>query len=121
MQKQVMPRFFSGVAEDDIATALETIEERCRLAFIGVPSETRKSFANGTTMFERVLPGADRMYPDTDSAPISITQELIDIAGSNLPIDVKDQITKLENWNSTSRCFFLSTQVQSGSSYTADL
>ncbi|MBZ9687715.1 Glu-tRNA(Gln) amidotransferase subunit GatE [Clostridium estertheticum] len=92
--------------EDDINTALETIEERCRLAFNGVPNETRKSFASGTTMFERVLPGADRMYPDTDSAPISISQELIDIAGRNLPIDVDTQITKLNNWNIPRDTFF---------------
>lgn len=85
--------------EDDVSTALDTIEERCRLAFIGVPGETRKSFANGTTMFERVLPGADRMYPDTDSAPISIGQQLIDIAGNNLPVDVNKQFAKLETWN----------------------
>jgi glutamyl-tRNA(Gln) amidotransferase subunit E len=93
-------------SEEDISTALDTIEERCKLAFIGVPKETRKSFADGTTMFERVLPGADRMYPDTDSAPISISQELLDIAGSNLPIDVKEQITKLEKWNIPTDAFF---------------
>jgi glutamyl-tRNA(Gln) amidotransferase subunit E len=92
--------------EEDINTALETIEERCKLAFFGVPNETRKSFANGTTMFERVLPGADRMYPDTDSAPISISQELIDIAGSNLPIDVNEQITRLKTWNIPNDAFF---------------
>lgn len=92
--------------EEDISTALDSIEERCRLAFIGVPNETRKSFANGTTMFERVLPGADRMYPDTDSAPISISQELIDIAGMDLPIDVVDQIKKLNNWNIPADTFF---------------
>jgi glutamyl-tRNA(Gln) amidotransferase subunit E len=93
-------------SEDDISTALDAIEERCKLAFIGVPKETRKSFASGITMFERVLPGADRMYPDTDSAPISISQELLDIAGSNLPIDVKEQITKLEKWNIPTDAFF---------------
>ena len=92
--------------EEDIETALECIEERCRLAFIGVPNETRKSFANGTTMFERVLPGADRMYPDTDSAPISISQALIDIAGSNLPIDVNEQIIMLKKWNVPEDTFF---------------
>lgn len=92
--------------EDDISTALDTIEERCKLAFIGVPNETRKSFASGTTMFERVLPGADRMYPDTDSAPISINQELIDIASINLPVDVVTQITKLNNWDIPADTFF---------------
>ncbi|MBU3143615.1 Glu-tRNA(Gln) amidotransferase subunit GatE [Clostridium sp. CF012] len=92
--------------KEDISTALDSIEERCKLAFIGVPNETRKSFASGTTMFERVLPGADRMYPDTDSAPISISQELIDIAGMDLPIDVVDQIKKLNNWNIPADTFF---------------
>lgn len=85
--------------EEDIPTALETIEERCKLAFIGVPSETRKSLQNGTTIFERVLPGSDRMYPDTDSAPISISSELIEDIKSNLPIDINYRITQLENWN----------------------
>lgn len=61
-------------ADDDVKTALETIEERCKLAFCGVPNETRKSFENGTTIFERVLPGADRMYPDTDSTPIPLNE-----------------------------------------------
>jgi glutamyl-tRNA(Gln) amidotransferase subunit E len=85
--------------EDDIKTAFETIEERCRMAFLGVPNETRKSFSDGTTIFERVLPGADRMYPDTDSAPISINQDLIDSISSNLPIDVDKSILQLKQWN----------------------
>jgi len=38
-------------------------------AFDGVPNETRKTFEDGTNIFERVLPGRDRMYPDTDSEP----------------------------------------------------
>ncbi len=28
--------------QEDIQTALETIEERCQMAFLGVPSKTRK-------------------------------------------------------------------------------
>ena len=36
---------------DDVKTALETIEERCRLAFQGVPNETRKGLADGTHHF----------------------------------------------------------------------
>ena len=64
--------------EDDIKTALETIEERCQMALEGIPNETRKSFEDGTTIFERVLPGADRMYPDTDSAPIPLEDEYIE-------------------------------------------
>lgn len=85
--------------EDDIKTALETIEERCRMAFEGVPKETRKALENGTTMFERVLPGADRMYPDTDSAPISISEELIDSVRKEIPVEVNKRMLQLEKWN----------------------
>lgn len=95
--------------KDDIKTAVETIEERCKMAFEGVPQETRKSFENGTTMFERVLPGADRMYPDTDSAPIPISEELIDTACKRLPQDVSIDMEKLKKWNvpNDSYCYIL--------------
>ncbi len=82
----------------DIPTALETVEERLLMAFEGVPLETRKSFADGTTIFERVLPGSDRMYPDTDSAPIPLTVEYIDRLGKNLPMDIADRYRQLKDW-----------------------
>jgi glutamyl-tRNA(Gln) amidotransferase subunit E len=85
--------------EEDIKTALETIEERCKMAFEGVPNETRKSFENGTTIFERVLPGADRMYPDTDSAPIPLANEYIESLSKNLPIEVIDRFKQLRKWD----------------------
>lgn len=84
--------------DEDIKTALETIEERCRMAFAGVPNETRKSFPDGTTIFERVLPGADRMYPDTDSAPIPLEDHTIDEIRKSLPPHVADRINQLNQW-----------------------
>jgi len=85
--------------EADIATALETIEERCRLAFSGVPNETRKSFSNGTTIFERALPGPDRMYPDTDSPPLSIDESLIQGIRKQLPMDVFESMKQMNQWS----------------------
>jgi len=85
--------------EDDIKTALETIEERCRMALDGVPNETRKSFADGTTIFERVLPGADRMYPDTDTAPLPLANDYIENLGKELPTEVIDRYHQLKDWN----------------------
>ncbi|MBN2417115.1 Glu-tRNA(Gln) amidotransferase subunit GatE [bacterium] len=82
----------------DMATALETIEERCRLAFTGVPNETRKSLPDGTTIFERVLPGPDRMYPDTDSAPIPIADEMIETIRETLPDEISRRIAQLNAW-----------------------
>jgi len=89
---------FWGPAED-IPTGLEAIEERCRLAFVGVPNETRKAFPDGTTMFERVLPGPDRMYPDTDSAPIPISQGFIDRVRRQLPVGVAQRLAQLKAWD----------------------
>jgi glutamyl-tRNA(Gln) amidotransferase subunit E len=84
--------------EADMQTALETIEERCKMAFTGIPNETRKSFEDGTTIFERVLPGADRMYPDTDSKPIPLEDELINELRKNVPTDIIDRYHQLVAW-----------------------
>ncbi|MCE1189365.1 MAG: Glu-tRNA(Gln) amidotransferase subunit GatE [Ignavibacteria bacterium] len=84
--------------EADIKTAIETIEERCRMAFEGVPKETRKALSDGTTIFERVLPGADRMYPDTDSAPIPLSNEYIEKLSTGLPAEIIDRYHQLQTW-----------------------
>jgi len=84
--------------EEDIKTALETISERCKMAFAGVPNETRKSLPRGITLFERVLPGADRMYPDTDSAPIPVLEEMIESARQDLPVALGDRFKQLSDW-----------------------
>jgi len=84
----------------DVPTAIEAIDERCRLAFDGVPNETRKGLPDGTTVFERVLPGPDRMYPDTDSAPIPIGEAEIEAARRALPPQsVAEQIRCLDRWD----------------------
>ncbi len=84
--------------EADLKTAVETVTERCRLAFAGVPNETRKGLPNGTTIFERVLPGPDRMYPDTDSSPIPIEDEAVEAARARLPQTVASQMELLRSW-----------------------
>ena len=84
--------------EADVATALDVIGERARMTFLGVPQETRKSFENGTTIFERVLPGADRMYPDTDSAPIPLDTEYIESLRKNIPDALSERYEQLRKW-----------------------
>ncbi|MDA3813873.1 MAG: Glu-tRNA(Gln) amidotransferase subunit GatE [Candidatus Cloacimonetes bacterium] len=90
---------------DDVQTACETIEERCRMAFEGVPNETRKALEDGTTIFERVLPGADRMYPDTDSAPIPIEDEYIENLRKEQPVDLVERIKQMKKWQIPEDCF----------------
>jgi glutamyl-tRNA(Gln) amidotransferase subunit E len=82
----------------DIKTALETIQERCLMAFTGVPNETRKGLPNGTTIFERVLPGADRMYPDTDSAPIPLDDNRIEELSRTLPMEIHKRFKQMKAW-----------------------
>ena len=91
--------------EDDVKTALETIEERALMAFDGVPQETRKALPDGTTIFERVLPGADRMYPDTDSAPIPLTNDYIENLRKNIPDAVSDRYAQMVAWGVPEDCF----------------
>jgi glutamyl-tRNA(Gln) amidotransferase, subunit E len=85
--------------QDDMKTAIEVIEERCRMAFDGVPQETRKAISNGITIFERVLPGADRMYPDTDSAPIPIDPKWVNSLRAGLPTEIIERYYRLKEWN----------------------
>jgi len=90
--------------KSDMDTAIETIEERCKMAFEGVPNETRKALEDGTTLFERVLPGPDRMYPDTDSAPIPLDETLIESIRAALPRSVSDCTAQLRDWKIPDDC-----------------
>jgi glutamyl-tRNA(Gln) amidotransferase subunit E len=72
----------------DVRTGIEEIKIRAREAIAGVPSETRQAFVDGTNGFERILPGPDRMYPDTDLPPLEITEERIGRIQTNLPYDI---------------------------------
>jgi glutamyl-tRNA(Gln) amidotransferase subunit E len=53
-------------------TAIEAVAERARTAIDGVPEETRGANAEGTTQYLRPLPGAARMYPETDVPPVPL-------------------------------------------------
>lgn len=80
--------------ETDTDTAVKEIMIRAKEATIGIPSETRQAFYDGTNGFERILPGADRMYPDTDLPPTKITEERLEKLRPNLP----EQFWKREKW-----------------------
>jgi len=69
----------------DLVTAQEEIASRLGEATEGVPSETRQPFPDGHSDFERILPGPDRMYPDTDSPPTRVTREHVARLAAQLP------------------------------------
>ena len=70
---------------DDIETAASEIDLRAREAIDGVCSETRQALPDLTNGFERILPGPNRMYPDTDLPPIAIAEDRIERIASVLP------------------------------------
>jgi glutamyl-tRNA(Gln) amidotransferase subunit E len=77
--------------EQDARCAGSEIALRGREAAAGVPSDTRQALKDGTNGFERVLPGAERMYPDTDLPPRAVEQELLERIRARLPEYVWDR------------------------------
>ena len=73
-------------SKQDVDTALGEIAIRCKEAAIGIPLETRQVLSNNRyTDFERILPGPDRMYPDTDHPPVTIEKQRVEKAQSEIP------------------------------------
>jgi glutamyl-tRNA(Gln) amidotransferase subunit E len=57
---------------DTAETAIEAVAERATAAIEGVPEETRGANPDGTSRYLRPLPGAARMYPETDVPPVDL-------------------------------------------------
>ncbi len=59
--------FIIVIGKEEIAKiALDAVWERIGELFLGVPKEVRKANTDGTTTYLRPMPGAARMYPETD-------------------------------------------------------
>jgi glutamyl-tRNA(Gln) amidotransferase subunit E len=86
-------------SEKDVITASNEIIIRAKEATIGVPSETRQAHKDGTNGFERILPGPDRMYPDTDLPPKRITKERLERIRMLLPEVFYDKLKWYEELN----------------------
>ncbi len=72
-------------SEPDTETACHEIAIRATEATRGVPADTRQALKDGTNGFERVLPGAERMYPDTDLPPMVIEEARLARIRAQLP------------------------------------
>ena len=74
--------------------AVRQVVRRAQLALEGVPEETRKMLEGGSSAYMRPLPGAARMYPETDVLPVAITAERWD--GVAVPELLTDKALRLE-------------------------
>ncbi|MEM4187913.1 MAG: Glu-tRNA(Gln) amidotransferase subunit GatE [Candidatus Hadarchaeum sp.] len=81
--------------KEKAAAALEAVIDRANEALAGVPEETRRALEDGNTEFMRPLPGASRMYPETDIPPITITPARIRKIRSRLPEPPEKTCAKL--------------------------
>ena len=61
-----------------VEKALLAVLKRAKMFFDGVPEEVRRCLPDDSTEYMRPLPGAARMYPETDVPPTRISQERID-------------------------------------------
>ncbi|MGB7787373.1 Glu-tRNA(Gln) amidotransferase subunit GatE [Methanoregula sp.] len=66
----------SGASDKQAMCAIAQVAQRARIAFSDkpVPEETRKMLESGSTAYMRPLPGAARMYPETDVLPVLIDE-----------------------------------------------
>lgn len=74
--------------------ALHAVISRAKEALIGVPKEVRRANDDGTTTFLRMMPGAARMYPETDVLPVRIDNTLIDSVA--VPELIENKILRYE-------------------------
>jgi glutamyl-tRNA(Gln) amidotransferase subunit E len=66
-------------SEQRARVALEAVYERAQELFIGVPKEVRKDLPNGNSKYMRPIPGAARMYPETDVPLIKPDLSLVEL------------------------------------------
>ena len=78
--------------EERARPALAAVHERAVEALKEVPGEVRKANADGTTSYLRPIPGAARMYPETD-VPLIIP----DISAITLPELLEDKIQRYQH------------------------
>lgn len=76
-------------------TALEAVAARAKAALTGTQKEVRAAQPDDSTRYMRPLPGAARMYPETDVPPIRVTQERWQHVLETLPMKPEERIKML--------------------------
>lgn len=81
--------------KDNAREAAKAVKARAEKIYKGkVPEETRNAEQDFTTSYSRPLPGAARMYPETDIPPIKISDEKIQEIDENLPETLEEREKK---------------------------
>ncbi|MFZ0830771.1 MAG: Glu-tRNA(Gln) amidotransferase subunit GatE, partial [Thermoplasmata archaeon] len=94
---------FAIVAHTDSAKATEALHQvlhRAAAAFVGVPPETRDPLPDGTSRYSRPLPGRDRMYPETDVPPVTLSVEHLAKLSHHLPERPEESLARMRTEHS---------------------
>lgn len=65
--------------------AMKAVLRRAEVAMREIPKETRRALPNGSSAYMRPLPGAARMYPETDVPPVDIDEQRLKEIKIKLP------------------------------------
>ena len=87
---------FVLIIADEVSAlkALNAVYERVLMLFDGIPAEVRRALPDGNTEYMRPLPGAARMYPETDVPPIRITDDLLNKLRENIPEKFEEKVKR---------------------------
>ncbi|RLG23025.1 Glu-tRNA(Gln) amidotransferase GatDE subunit E [Methanosarcinales archaeon] len=80
--------------------AIEAVRERAKHAIFGIPNETRRVLPDGCTSYMRPLPGAARMYPETDVPPVDVDFEWFE--SLELPETLEERVEHLTSYGISS-------------------
>ncbi|MFP4111370.1 MAG: Glu-tRNA(Gln) amidotransferase subunit GatE [Candidatus Woesearchaeota archaeon] len=87
---------FILIADDPLKVeiALDAVIERAEQLFKGIPKEVRRANPDGSSTFMRPMPGAARMYPETDCVPIRTSYLIGNI---EIPEMIEDKEKRFQN------------------------
>jgi glutamyl-tRNA(Gln) amidotransferase subunit E len=92
IQTKEYDAFVIAIGKETIVDiTLKTVIERAKSSLLGVTNEVRRAVIDDSTEYLRPMPGAARMYPETDVQPIKITEEKKNKIIKNLPERPKEK------------------------------
>ena len=87
-------KLVSKVIELEIKRQLELIKRGRK-----VTEDVRRALPNGTTSYMRPLPGAARMYPESDLEPVRIDESFVNAIEKQLPETIDEKKQRFEKMN----------------------
>ncbi len=82
--------------DEHVRRTMGVVCERINSLVRGVPEEVRRALETGDTEYMRPLPGAARLYPETDIPPIKIPDELLRKIRKNLPELIEEREKRMK-------------------------